>query len=104
MLEDVRYALRQGRKAPAFSLAAIITLALGIGAAAAMFVLVEGVLMSPPPYARPDRLVFLTPARQDGQPYLQGMTIGQWLDWKSSSKTIEPPALYRWTFNFLVLP
>ena len=104
MLGDVRYALRQGRKAPAFSLAAITTLALGIGAAAAMFVLIEGVLLSPPPYGRPDRLVFLTPARQDGQPYLQGMTIGQWLDWKSSSKTIEPPALYRWTFNFLVLP
>ena len=32
------------------------------------------------------------------------MTIGQWVDWRSSSHTIEPPALYRWTFNFLVLP
>ena len=104
MLEDVQYALRQARKAPGFAFAAITTLALGIGAAAAMFVLIQGVLLSPPPYANPDRLVFLTQARLDGQPYLQGMTIGQWIDWRSSATTIEPPALYRWTFNFLVLP
>jgi len=104
VLEDVQYAFRQARKAPGFTFAAITTLALGIGAAAAMFVLIQGVLLSPPPYANPDRLVFLKPARLDGQPYLQGMTIGQWIDWKSSARTIAPPALYRWTFNFLVLP
>ena len=104
MREDVLYALRQARKAPGFTFAAITTLALGIGAAAAMFVLIQGVLLSPPPYANPERLVFLKQARQDGQPYLQGMTIGQWTEWRSSAKTIEPPALYRWTFNFLVLP
>ena len=104
MLEDVRYAWRQARKAPGFAFAAITTLALGIGAAAAMFVLIEGVLLSPPPYANPDRLVFLTQARLDGRPYLQGLTIGQWMDWRSSATTIEPPSLYRWTFNFLVLP
>jgi putative ABC transport system permease protein len=104
MLEDVQYALRQARKAPGFAFAAITTLALGIGAAAAMFVLIQGVLLSPPPYANPDRLVFLTQARLDGQPYLQGMTIGQWSDWRSSATTIEPPALYGWRFNFLVLP
>ena len=104
MLEDVRYALRQARKSPGFAFAAITTLALGIGAAAAMFVLIQGVLLSPPPYANPGRLVFLTQARLDGQPYQQGMTIGQRIDWRSSATTIEPPALYRWTFNFLVLP
>jgi predicted permease len=104
VLEDIRYALRQARKAPGFALAAITTLALGIGAAAAMLVLIQGVLLSPPPYANPDRLIFLSQGRQDGQPYLQGITIGQWADWRSSVRTIEPPALYRWTFNFLVLP
>lgn len=104
MLEDIRYALRQARKAPGFAFAAIATLALGIGAAAAMFVLIQGVLLSPPPYANPDRLVFLTQARLDGRPYLQGVTTGQWMDWRSSATTIEHPALYRWTFNFLVLP
>ncbi len=104
MIEDLRYALRQAGKSPGFTAAAIITLALGIGAASAMFVLIQGVLLSPPPYADPGRLVFLSPARQDGQPYTQGSTIGQWIDWRTSSRTLEPPALYRWTFNFLVLP
>src|SRR5689334_7543006 len=69
-----------------------------------MFVLIQGVLLSPPPYASPERLVFLSPARVDGQPYTQGSTIGQWIDWRNSAHTVEPPALYRWTFNFLVLP
>jgi putative ABC transport system permease protein len=104
VIEDLRYTLRQFRKAPGFTSAAIVTLALGIGAAAAMLVLIQGVLLSPPPYMNPDRLVFISSSRIDGQPYMQGSTIGQWIDWRTSSRTLEPPALYRWTFNFLVLP
>jgi len=104
MMEDVRYALRQLQKAPAFAAAAIITLALGIGAAAAMFGLIQGVLLSPPPYAEPERLVLVSPRRIDGRPYTQGTWFAQWIQWKSESRTLEPPALYRWTFNFLVLP
>ena len=104
MIEDVRYAVRQLRKAPAFAAAAIVTLALGIGAAAAMFGLIQGVLLSPPPYAAPDRLVLVSPRKIDGSPYTQGTWFAQWIQWKSESRTLEPPALYRWTFNFLVLP
>jgi putative ABC transport system permease protein len=103
-MDDVRFALRQLRKNPGFAAAAVITLGLGIGSAAAMFGLVEGVLLSPPPYAEPQRLVLISPSRLDGRPYTQGSTIGQWLMWRSESRTLEPPALYRWTFNFLVLP
>ena len=51
MIDDVRFALRQLRKNPAFATIAVITLGLGIGAAAAMFGLIQGVLLSPP-YAR----------------------------------------------------
>jgi putative ABC transport system permease protein len=104
MIEDVRYALRQLRKNPGFAAAAVMTLGLGIGAAAAMFGLIQGVLLSPPPYSDPDRLVLVSPSRVDGQPYAQGSTIGQWIDWRTTSRTLEAPALYRWTFNFLVLP
>jgi putative ABC transport system permease protein len=104
VLDDLRYGWRQFRKSPGFAAAAIVTLGLGIGATAAMFGLVQGVLLSPPPYADPDRLVLLAPSRQDGQPYTQGVTIGQWIDWRSTVRAIEPPGLYRWTFNFLVLP
>ena len=68
MLEDLRYALRQLRKNPGFAALAVATLGFGIGAAAAMFGLIQGVLLSPPPYAEPDRLVLLDAARLDGQP------------------------------------
>ena len=104
MVEDLRYAWRQFRKSPVFAAAAIVTLGLGIGATAAMFGLIQGVLLSPPPYTDPDRIVLLSPSRVDGQPYTQGATIGQWLDWRTAAHTIDAPALYRWTFNFLVLP
>ena len=104
MIEDLRFAARHFRKSPGFVTAAVLTLGLGIAAAAAMFGLIQGVLLSPPPYQDPDRLVLLQPSRLDNQPYTNGVTIGQWLDWRNTARSIEPPALYRWTFNFLVLP
>ncbi len=95
MIEDFRYAFRQLRKHPGFTAIALLTLGLGIGAAAAIFGLIQGVLLSPPPYAHPDRLVLVSPARIDGKPYSDGSTIGQWIAWRTSAKTIETPAMYR---------
>jgi putative ABC transport system permease protein len=101
MRDDIRYAIRQIYKNPAFSLVAIATLALGIGAAAAMFGLIQGVLLSPPPYTAPDRLVLMTPARIDGQPYTQRLSMAHTLAFRQA-RTLEPPAMYGWTFDFLV--
>ncbi|HVZ21261.1 MAG TPA: ABC transporter permease [Vicinamibacterales bacterium] len=56
-LTDVRFALRQMRRAPAFSAIALLTLALGIGANSAIFALVDATVLRPLPFRQPDRLV-----------------------------------------------
>src|SRR2546422_7456940 len=104
MLSDLRFSCRQLLKSLGFTAVAVLTLGLGIGATTAMFGLIQGVLLSPLPYAKPDRLVLVSPARIDGQPFQQGCTIGQWLEWRKAIDAIQAPALYSWTFNFLVLP
>ncbi len=78
LLQDLRYSARQLIKSPGFTLTAVISLALGIGAATAVFSVIYAVLMSPYPYPAADRIVRLTTqsVAGSGDPvYLNGAEI-----------------------------
>src|SRR5215469_7612795 len=102
MRNDLRLALRMLFKQPSFTLIGVLTLALGIAATSAVFSLIQGVLLTPPPYRRPDRLVLVHSLGSDGQPSRQGWAALQWMDWQKQAKSLEGVAAYDWTFNFLV--
>lgn len=105
MLQDLRIGVRSLLKQPGFTLIAAFTLALGIGATAAVFSLIQGVLLTPPPYQNPERLVLIPSARSDGQPQgrPQAWAAKQWMEWQKEAKSFQGIAAYSWSFNFLVL-
>ena len=67
LIQDVRYAIRSLRRTPSFTIAALVTLAVGVGANAAIFSVVDAVLLRPLPYPQPDRIVQLVRRTEAGE-------------------------------------
>ena len=82
----IRYALRQLRKAPGFTLTAVITLALGIGANTAIFTTVYATLLAPMPYPEPDQLVMVWSKIQT---FHNGVSAGDFDDWRHQSTAFQ---------------
>ena len=75
------------RKQPGFTAVAVLTLALGIGATSAVFTLIQGVLLTPPPYEQPERLALIQSVRTDGRPMATPDDVSN----KSAKKWGRPP-------------
>ena len=94
MVQDLRYAVRQLCKAPAFAVVAVLAIALGIGANAAIFSVVNAVLLRPLAYQDSDRLVTIL------HEYDQPVAPANWLDWRAQNHVFDDiGAAENWTPN-----
>jgi putative ABC transport system permease protein len=91
--EDLRYGTRVLVKNPGFTLVAVITLALGIGANTAIFSLVEALLLRPLPYHEPDRLVLLSDKVRAGE--RNYISYPNFSDWRERARSFEGMASIR---------
>jgi putative ABC transport system permease protein len=99
MMQDIRYGVRVLVKSPVFTVVAVLSLALGIGANTAIFSVVNGLLLRPLPYAESERIVDVwhTPP-QDSFPGQTRFSVSpaNYLDWKAQSNSFEQMAAYEY--------
>ena len=101
LLQDLRYGLRQLRRNPGFTIVAVLTLALGIGATTAVFSLLDAVLLRPLPYSHPEQLFRLYPTDRSGRHTMEATSYPDFHDWEDQSRTFESmAAYYDQDFNF----
>ena len=92
---DLKYALRQLRRAPGFALPAILTLALGIGAATAVFTVVDRVVLRPLPYPESERLVRVWDRDEPAGLLYFSVAPAHYFDWQQRSRTVAAIGAYR---------
>jgi predicted permease len=99
LLQDVRFGLRQLRRSPGFTITAVLTLALGIGANTALFSVVNGVLLNPLPFPQPRELVTIHETKPNFD--LGSISYPNFLDWQRDNHSFSAVAAYR-AFGFNV--
>jgi putative ABC transport system permease protein len=95
LFADIRFGLRQLRKSPAFALASILTLALGIGANTTVFSLVHAVVLRPLPYPESDRLVSVKSLDIRGGPHPAALSYPTFFDFRAENSIFEHIVSYR---------
>jgi predicted permease len=97
LAHDIRFSLRLLRKSPGFTAAAILTLALGIGANTAIFSVIRAVILEPLPYPKADRIVQLESILDDSKAYSY-LSIPKFVAFRDQSEIFQDAALY-WAYG-----
>ena len=90
---DLRYAIRSLTKKPLFTIVAVVTLALSIGANTAIFSVVNAVLLRALPYHKPDQLVVLSTVSGGGQ--LNGLSVPEAEDYRAQMSSFEDASFFQ---------
>src|SRR5688500_279032 len=99
-MSDFRLAFRSLYRAPGFALVAILTLALGIGANAAVFSVVDGILLKPLPYASPDELVMVWEHNLARDNRTNSVSPGNYIHWREQQTSfVDMAAVFRTSVN-----
>ena len=101
VLQDVRYGLRTLGKEPGFTAATVLTLTLAIGATTTIFSVVDAVLLQPPPFPDPERLVTLWQTDPENGNRPADVAPANFLDWRDQSRSFEHvTAIEPWSLDF----